>query len=74
MTWLKWDKGKQCSSDQTSDQGVNLHTNKIKMKKYTRHSLNEKWTLLIKKDGIVQYTKKGVVLSCLNGQESSSLL
>ena len=34
--------------------------NKIRMKRYTRHPLNEKWTRPIKKDEIVHWTKKGL--------------
>ena len=53
-----WDTGKQ------SDQCLYcLHTgisieNKIKMKKYTSHPLNEKWTHPINKDGMVHKAKK----------------
>ena len=50
-----------------SDQGLQyLHTeisikNKIKMRKFTIHPLNEKCTHPINKDGIVHWAKKGLI-------------
>ena len=62
-----WDLGKQCGprSDATHCLLTEITIkNTIKMKKYTKHPLNEKWTLPINQDGTVHWGKKGLKIIC----------